>query len=61
MLYDIKSIALEARPGAAGALTARVPRSRAADGPHCTVCTDGSVHEPVHGHRSERLTPTTER
>ena len=31
------------------------------DGPHCTVCTDGSVHEPVHGHHSERLTSTTER
>lgn len=23
-------------------------RSRAADGPGCTGCTDGSVHEPVH-------------
>jgi hypothetical protein len=30
-------------------------------GPHCTVCTDGSVHEPVHDHHSERLTSTTER
>ncbi len=25
------------------------------------LCTDGSVHEPVHGHHSERLTSTTER
>jgi hypothetical protein len=31
------------------------------DGPHCTVCTDGSIHEPVHDHHSERLTSTTER
>jgi hypothetical protein len=23
-------------------------RSRTADGPDCNVCTDGSVHEPVH-------------
>ncbi|MGD0608078.1 MAG: type II toxin-antitoxin system Phd/YefM family antitoxin [Streptosporangiaceae bacterium] len=35
-----------------------MPRSLAADGPHCTVCTDGSVHEPVHDHHSERLTST---
>jgi hypothetical protein len=40
---------------------ARIPRSRAADGPDCTVCTDGSVHEPVHAfHRDHRM-PTTER
>jgi hypothetical protein len=25
------------------------------------LCTDGSVHEPVHDHHSERLTSTTER
>jgi hypothetical protein len=29
-------------------LAARILRSRASDGPDCTVCTDGSVHEPVH-------------
>jgi len=45
----------ELRPGAPDALPARIPRSRAADGPHCTVCTGGSVHEPVHDHHSERL------
>src|SRR5579859_1648191 len=38
-----------------------MPRSRATDGPHCTVCTGGSVHGPVHDHHSERLTSTTER
>ena len=38
----------EARPGAPGALPARIPRSRAANGPNCTVCTGDSVHEPVH-------------
>ena len=36
-------------PGAPYALPARIPRSRAAGGPDCTACTDGSVHEPVHG------------
>jgi len=51
----------EVRPGAPGALSARIPRSRGADGADCTVCTDGSVHEPVHDHHSERLMPTTER
>ena len=35
-------------PGAPDALPARVPPSRAADGADCTVCTGGSVHEPVH-------------
>jgi hypothetical protein len=30
------------------ALPAWIPRSRAADGGNCTVCTGGSVHEPVH-------------
>src|SRR5580693_8158649 len=52
---------LELRSGAPDALPVRIPRSRATDGPHCTVCTDGSVHEPVHDHHSERLTSTTER
>jgi len=37
----------EAQPGAPGALPARIPRSRAADAANCTVCTGGSVHEPV--------------
>ena len=44
-----------------GALPARIRRRLAADGAYCTVCTDGSVHEPVHDYHSERLTPTTER
>ena len=39
------------------ALAARIPRSRAADGPDCTVCTDGSVHEPVHAFHSDYLIP----
>jgi hypothetical protein len=57
----------EARPGAPEALPARIPRSRAADGPDCTVYTDGSVHEPVHADRSNhpdtgyRTSPLTAR
>ena len=51
----------ELRPGAPDAPTARIPLRRATDAPHCTVCTDGSVHEPVQDHHSERLTSTTER
>jgi hypothetical protein len=51
----------EARPGAPEALPARISRSRAADGPDCTVYTDGSVHEPVHADRSITRTPATER
>jgi hypothetical protein len=52
-------------PGAPDALPARLPRSRATDGPHCTVRTGDSVHEPVHalprpspdaGHRKLPLT-----
>lgn len=42
-------------------MAARIPRSRAADDTNCTACTGGSVHEAVHDHRSERMTPTTER
>ena len=37
------------------ALAARLPRSRAADGPERTGCTDGSVHEPVHGRDAHSL------
>jgi mRNA interferase RelE/StbE len=44
------------------ALAAQMTRSRAADDTDCTVCADGSVHEPVHDHHHrEGLTPTTER
>jgi len=39
----------EAWPRAPYAIPARIPRSRAAGGPDCTGCTDGPVHEPVHG------------
>jgi hypothetical protein len=51
----------EVRPRASYALPARIPRSRAADGANCAICTGGSVHEPVHDYHSERLTSTTER
>jgi len=27
-----------------------MPRSRGTDGRDCTYCTNGSVHEPVHGY-----------
>ena len=43
------------------ALAARLPRSRAADGPERTGCTDGSVHEPVHGRGARSLNPATVR
>ena len=51
----------EARPGARGARPARIPQSRVPDDPDRTVCTDNSVHEPVHDHHSKRLTGTTKR
>ena len=35
--------------------------SRAANGRDCAVCTDGSVHEPVHAFHGEHRTPATER
>jgi hypothetical protein len=43
------------------ALAAGIPRSRAADGPERTGCTDGSVHEPVHGRGARSLNPATVR
>ena len=49
------------RPCASYALAARIPLSSAADGPDCTVCTDGSVHEPVHEFHGDHRMPATER
>jgi hypothetical protein len=43
------------------ALPARKPRSHAADGPDRTVCTDGSVHEPVHSKAPALSRPATVR
>jgi len=51
----------EARPRAPYALPARIPPSRAADGPDRTGRTDGSVHEPVHAFHGGHRMPATER
>jgi hypothetical protein len=40
---------------------ARIPPSRAADGPYCTFRADGSVHEPVHAFHCDHRMPATER
>jgi hypothetical protein len=45
---------------APGALPARIPRSRGADSRDCTDCTDGSVHELVHGLPQPPVIPVTE-
>jgi len=52
---------MKVRPGASYASPARIQRSRAADGSRCTVCTDGSVHEPVHAFHGDHRMPATER
>jgi hypothetical protein len=38
-----------------------MPRSRAADSAHCTLCNDESVHEPVHAFHGDQRMPATER
>ena len=38
-----------------------MPRSRAADSAHCTLCKDDSVHEPVHASPCDHRMPATER
>jgi hypothetical protein len=38
-----------------------MPRSRAADSAHCTLCKDDSVHEPVHAFHGDQRMLATER
>jgi hypothetical protein len=38
-----------------------MPRNRAADSAHCTLCKDDSVHEPVHALHGDQRMLATER
>jgi hypothetical protein len=42
-------------------LPARMPQSRATDGPNCTACPGDSVHEPVHSKAPISFQPATVR